>query len=298
MTSAQPVIGIIGGSGLYELDGLADKEWVTVDTPYGAPSDQLLRGTLDGQRVVFLPRHGRGHRLAPSELPFRANIYALKAMGATEVLSLSACGSLREELPPGTFVVVDQFVDRTFARNKSFFGSGLVAHVSMAHPVCGRLGEHLEAALQQQGVAHRRGGTYLVMEGPQFSTLAESNLYRAWGCDVIGMTNMPEAKLAREAELCYATVAMVTDFDCWHPDHDAVTVDQVVRTLLDNADRARALIKAMIPTLGARRQACPRGCHTALDAALITAPSARDPQRVAELGPIVDRVLGRAPGAR
>lgn len=293
MTSAQPIIGIIGGSGLYELDGLADKQWVTVDTPYGSPSDQLLRGTLDGQRVVFLPRHGRGHRLAPSELPFRANIYALKAMGVSEVLSLSACGSLREELPPGTFAIVDQFVDRTFARNKSFFGSGLVAHVSMARPVCGRLGDHLEAALQQQGVAHRRGGTYLVMEGPQFSTLAESNLYRAWGCDVIGMTNMPEAKLAREAELCYATVAMVTDFDCWHPHHDAVTVDQVVKTLFDNADRARALVKAVIPALAARREPCAQGCHTSLDAALITAPSARDPERIEELGPIVDRVLGR-----
>lgn len=293
MTSAQPIIGIIGGSGLYELDGLADKQWVTVDTPYGSPSDQLLRGTLDGQRVVFLPRHGRGHRLAPSELPFRANIYALKAMGVSEVLSLSACGSLREELPPGTFAIVDQFVDRTFARNKSFFGSGLVAHVSMARPVCGRLGDHLEAALQQQGVAHRRGGTYLVMEGPQFSTLAESNLYRAWGCDVIGMTNMPEAKLAREAELCYATVAMVTDFDCWHPHHDAVTVDQVVKTLFDNADRARALVKAVIPALAVRREPCAQGCHTSLDAALITAPSARDPERIEELGPIVDRVLGR-----
>jgi 5'-methylthioadenosine phosphorylase len=292
MTSAQPIIGIIGGSGLYELDELVDKEWVTVETPYGAPSDQLLRGTLDGQPVVFLPRHGRGHRLAPSELPFRANFYALKAMGVTEVLSLSACGSLREELPPGTFVIVDQFVDRTFARQTSFFGSGLVAHVSMAHPVCGRLGGQLEAVLLQQGVAHRRGGAYLVMEGPQFSTLAESNLYRAWGCDVIGMTNLPEAKLAREAELCYATVAMVTDFDCWHPDHDAVTVDQVVKTLHANADRARALVKAALPALGERRAPCAQGCHTALDAALITAPSARDPRRIAELGPIVARVLG------
>jgi 5'-methylthioadenosine phosphorylase len=293
MTSAQPIIGIIGGSGLYELDGLTNKEWVTVETPYGAPSDQLLRGTLDETQVVFLPRHGRGHKLAPSELPFRANIYALKALGVTEVLSLSACGSLSEDLPPGTFVIVDQFVDRTFARTKSFFGSGLVAHVSMAHPVCGRLGGHLEAALQQQGGAHHRGGSYLVMEGPQFSTKAESELYRSWGCQVIGMTNMPEAKLAREAELCYATVAMVTDFDGWHPDHDAVTVDQVVKTLFGNADRARALVKAVIPKLAERREPCAQGCHTALDAALITPPSARDPERIEELGPIVARVLGR-----
>ncbi len=288
-----PVIGIIGGSGLYELDGLVEREWLTVETPYGAPSDQLLRGRIDGQQVVFLPRHGRGHKLAPSELPFRANIYAMKQLGVTEILSLSACGSLREELPPGMFVVVDQFVDRTFARSKSFFGSGLVAHVSMAHPVCGRLGQGLEAALAELQVPHRRGGTYLVMEGPQFSTLAESKLYRQWGCDVIGMTNMPEAKLAREAELCYATVAMVTDFDCWHPDHDAVTVDQVVKTLLGNADRARALVRAMAPKLGERAEPCSQGCHTALDAALITSPAARDPKRVEELGPIVARVLGR-----
>ncbi len=291
--SAAPVIGIIGGSGLYELDGLVEREWVTVPTPYGEPSDQLLRGRIDGQAVVFLPRHGRGHKLSPSELPFRANIYALKALGVTEVLSLSACGSLCEELPPGMFVVVDQFVDRTFARQKSFFGSGLVAHVSMAHPVCGRLGQRLEAALGALEVPHRRGGSYLVMEGPQFSTLAESKLYRQWGCDVIGMTNMPEAKLAREAELCYATVAMVTDFDCWHPDHDAVTVDQVVKTLLGNADRARALVRAIAPKLGERTELCSQGCHTALDAALITAPAARDPKRIEELGPIVSRVLGK-----
>lgn len=291
--SAAPVIGIIGGSGLYELDGLVEREWVTVPTPYGEPSDQLLRGRIDGQAVVFLPRHGRGHKLSPSELNFRANIYALKQLGVTEVLSLSACGSLREELPPGMFVVVDQFVDRTFARQKSFFGSGLVAHVSMAHPVCGRLGQRLEAALGALEVPHRRGGSYLVMEGPQFSTLAESKLYRQWGCDVIGMTNMPEAKLAREAELCYATVAMVTDFDCWHPDHDAVTVDQVVKTLLGNADRARALVRAIAPKLGERTELCSQGCHTALDAALITAPAARDPKRIEELGPIVARVLGK-----
>ncbi len=287
----EPVVGIIGGSGLYQLDGLEEQQWVTVETPFGPPSDQLLVGRLGGQRVVFLPRHGRGHRLSPSELPSRANLYALKAAGVTEVLSLSACGSLREELPPGTFVIVDQFIDRTFARPKTFFGSGLVAHVSMARPVCGRLGDQLTTAAGELGLAHRRGGTYLVMEGPQFSTLAESNLYRAWGCDVIGMTNLPEAKLAREAELCYATVAMVTDFDCWHPDHDAVTVDQVVGTLLGNADRARALVAAVLPRLAERRHVCTQGCHTALDAALITAPGVRDPVLVEQLAPIVGRAL-------
>lgn len=293
MTTATtpPIIGVIGGSGIYAIDGLEDQRWVTVDTPFGAPSDQLLLGTLDGVQIVFLPRHGRGHKLSPSELNFRANIYALKAAGVTEVLSLSACGSLREELPPGTFVIVDQFIDRTFARHKSFFGEGLVAHVSMAHPVCGRLGDDLEAAAAQLGIVHRRTGTYLVMEGPQFSTLAESRMYRSWGCDVIGMTNMPEAKLCREAELCYATVAMVTDFDCWHPDHDAVTVDQVVATLIGNAEKARALVAAVIPRLAIRTSACPRGCHTALDAALITSSAARDPSMIEKLQPIVGRVL-------
>jgi 5'-methylthioadenosine phosphorylase len=291
--ATHPVIGIIGGSGVYDVDGLEDKRWVSVDTPFGPPSDQLLRGTLHGQPLVFLPRHGRGHKLSPSELNFRANIYALKAAGVTEVLSLSACGSLREDLPPGTFVLVDQFIDRTFARQKSFFGHGLVAHVSMAHPVCGRLADALEAATAELGVRPHRGGTYLVMEGPQFSTLAESKLYRSWGCDVIGMTNMPEAKLAREAELCYATVAMVTDFDCWHPDHDAVTVEQLVSTLHDNAARARALVKAVVPRLATRHQLCPKGCHTALDAALITAPASRDPALIETLGPIVERVLSR-----
>ncbi len=294
-TSA-PILGIIGGSGLYDLQGLADKRWVTVETPFGAPSDQLLRGALDGHQVVFLPRHGRGHRLTPGELPFRANLYALKSLGVSSVLSLSACGSLREELPPGTFVIVDQFVDRTVARPSSFFGSGLVAHVSMAHPVCGRLGDAIEAESRALGLVHHRGGTYLAMEGPQFSTQAESKMYRAWGCDVIGMTNMPEAKLAREAELCYATVAMVTDFDCWHPDHDAVSVDQVVATFHGNAARARELIQAVIPRLGAHRGACARGCHTALDAALITPASARDPEMIERLGLIVARALGEAGG--
>ncbi|MDG2321740.1 MAG: S-methyl-5'-thioadenosine phosphorylase [Rhodospirillaceae bacterium] len=286
-----PVIGIIGGSGLYELDGLSDIEWTAVSTPFGAPSDELLCGVLDGQKVAFLPRHGRGHTISPSDLNFRANIYALKALGVTEILSLSACGSFKEELPPGTFVLVDQFIDRTFARKKSFFGEGIVAHVSVAHPTCGRLGDELEAAVTELAIPFQRGGTYLTMEGPQFSTLAESNLYRSWGCDVIGMTNMPEAKIAREAEMCYATVAMVTDFDCWHPDHDAVTVDQVIKTLLSNADNAKAVIKSVVPKLELRKETCVEGCHTALDNAIITAPEARDAEAVKALGPIMDRVL-------
>ncbi|MCC6914227.1 MAG: S-methyl-5'-thioadenosine phosphorylase [Rhodospirillaceae bacterium] len=288
-----PAIGIIGGSGLYDMDAIANKEWRKVTTPFGDPSDELLLGEIGGTRVVFLPRHGRGHKYAPTDLNYRANICALKMMGVTEVLSLSACGSLQESLSPGTFVIVDQFIDRTFARVKSFFEKGLVAHVSMAHPVCGRLGDRLEAAARSIGIRYARGGTYLAMEGPQFSTLAESNLYRSWNCDVIGMTNMPEAKLAREAELCYATVAMVTDYDCWHEGHGAVTVEQVVRVLLANADKARNLVKEVTPTLGAHRGPCDRGCHHALDSALITAPAARDFEVVKKLAPIVGRVLAR-----
>ncbi|MCB9957590.1 MAG: S-methyl-5'-thioadenosine phosphorylase [Rhodospirillaceae bacterium] len=286
-----PVVGVIGGSGLYEIDGLTDTEWRRIDSPFGAPSDELLFGKLEGQPVVFLPRHGRGHRIPPSELNFRANIDVLKRAGVTEVLSLSAVGSLREDLPPGTFVVVDQFVDRTFARTKSFFGAGLVAHVGMAHPVCPRLGGLAVAVLEDLGIPHRVGGTYLVMEGPQFSTLAESHLYRAWGCDVIGMTNMPEAKLAREAELCYATVAMVTDFDCWHQDHAHVTVDAVVKVLLENAHKARDLVRALVPRLAGRTERCEAGCHTALDAAVITAPDARDPLLESRLDAVAGRVL-------
>ncbi|MEW5726890.1 MAG: S-methyl-5'-thioadenosine phosphorylase [Pseudomonadota bacterium] len=289
--SATPVLGIIGGSGVYDIDGLADKEWRRIDSPFGAPSDELLFGTLDGQRLVFLPRHGRGHRIPPSELNYRANIDAMKRAGVTEIVSVSAVGSLKEELPPGTFVIVDQFVDRTFARTKSFFQTGLVAHVSMAHPVCSRLGDAIEAAAADAGIVAVRGGTYLVMEGPQFSTQAESELYRQWGCDVIGMTNMPEAKLAREAEMCYATVAMVTDYDCWHPDHDAVTVEQVVKVLLANADRARALVKAIAPRLRYRAGPCAKGCHTALDHAIITHPDARDPAVVKTLDAVAGRVL-------
>lgn len=284
-------MGIIGGSGVYDIDGLADRAWRKVATPYGPPSDELLFGTLDGQKLVFLPRHGRGHRIPPSELNFRANIHALKQSGVTDVISISAVGSLREDLPPGTFVIVDQFIDRTFARVKSFFETGLVAHVSCANPVCGRLGDALEQAAKALALPVRRGGTYLVMEGPQFSTKAESQLYRAWGCDVIGMTNMPEAKLAREAELCYATVAMVTDFDCWHPDHDSVTVDQVIKVLVANADNARALVKGVAPLLRHRPSACHAGCDHALDHALITAPEVRDQALLAKLKVVAGRVL-------
>ena len=288
---AAPVIGVIGGSGLYQIDGMTHVEWRRVASPFGEPSDELCFGMLAGTRVVFLPRHGRGHRIPPSEINFRANIDALKRAGCTELLSLSAVGSLKAELPPGTFVLVDQFIDRTFARAKSFFGTGLVAHVAFGHPVCTRLSDALADAGQDVGIAMHRRGTYVCMEGPQFSTLAESNLHRSWGASVVGMTNMPEAKLAREAELCYATVAMVTDFDCWHPDHDHVTVEMIVGVLLANADRARALVKAVVPILGEHGGPCSQGCQHALDNALITAAEARDPAMIAKLDAIAGRVL-------
>jgi 5'-methylthioadenosine phosphorylase len=287
------IIGIIGGSGLYQIDGLEDVVWRRVDSPFGATSDAFCFGMLDGQQVVFVPRHGRGHELPPSTINFRANIDALKRCGVTDIVSLSAVGSLREDLAPGDFVVIGQFIDRTFAREKSFFGPGCVAHVSMAHPVCGRLGDAIVAAAPRAGIRVKRGGTYLVMEGPQFSTLAESRLYRSWGCDVIGMTNMPEAKLAREAELCYATVAMVTDYDCWHPDHDHVTVEAVIKVLLDNAAKGRGLVKAAAPHLEHRQGLCDRGCHRALDHAIITAPDARDPAVMRKLDAVAGRVLRR-----
>ncbi|AWJ85099.1 S-methyl-5'-thioadenosine phosphorylase [Azospirillum sp. TSH58] len=291
-TGTAPVLGVIGGSGVYDIDGLENQRWVKVETPFGDPSDELLTGELNGQKLVFLPRHGRGHRIPPSELNFRANIYALKALGVTEILSVSAVGSLKEHLPPGTFVVIDQFIDRTFARSKSFFGTGLVAHVALGHPVCGRLGDLIEEALVELKVPHQRRGTYMVMEGPQFSTKAESELYRSWGCDVIGMTNMPEAKLAREAEMCYATVAMVTDFDCWHPEHDHVTVDAVIRVVVANADKARSLVKTLAPKLQVRDGLCAQGCHTALDHAIMTAPDKRDPAMLKTLDIILARALG------
>ena len=288
---AQASIGIIGGSGVYDIAGLENKHWERVESTFGEPSDELLFGELNGIKLVFLPRHGRGHRIPPSEINFRANIDALKRAGVSDVISVSAVGSLREGLPPGTFVIVDQFIDRTFAREKSFFGTGLVAHVSMAHPVCHRLGDHLEAAARDAGIPVVRGGTYLVMEGPQFSSLAESELYRQWGCDVIGMTNMPEAKLAREAELCYATVGMVTDYDCWHPNHDDVTVEQIIGVLLANADKARALVQQAAPRIAADADACTCGCRTVLQHALITAPEARDPALVEKLRAVAGRVL-------
>ena len=287
----QASIGIIGGSGVYDIAGLENQRWEKVESTFGEPSDELLFGELNGIKLAFLPRHGRGHRIPPSEINFRANIDALKRAGVTDVISVSAVGSLREGLPPGTFVIVDQFIDRTFAREKSFFGTGLVAHVSMAHPVCHRLGDHLETAARDAGIMVVRGGTYLVMEGPQFSSLAESELYRQWGCDVIGMTNMPEAKLAREAELCYATVGMVTDYDCWHPNHDDVTVEQIIGVLLANADKARALVQQAAPRIAADADACTCGCRTVLQHALITAPEARDPALVEKLRAVAGRVL-------
>jgi 5'-methylthioadenosine phosphorylase len=286
-----PVVGIIGGSGIYDIDGLQDRQWVKVSSPFGEPSDEILTGTLFGQAMAFLPRHGRGHKIPPSEVNYRANIDALKRLGVTDILSLSAVGSLKESLAPETFVIVDQFIDRTFAREKSFFGRGMVAHVSMAHPVCSRLGDHLQQAAQEAGINAVRGGTYLAMEGPQFSSLAESQLYRQWGCDVIGMTNMPEAKLAREAEICYASVAMVTDYDCWHPDHDHVTVEQIIGVLMANANKGRSLVRQVVPQLKADAAATQCGCRSALQFALITAPEARDPVMLDKLSAVAGRML-------
>ena len=290
------MLGIIGGSGVYNIEGLENTRWVKAESSFGEPSDEILVGELAGQSIAFLPRHGRGHRIPPSAINFRANIDALKRLGVTDIISVSAVGSLREHLMPGMFVIVDQFIDRTFAREKSFFGNGLVAHVSMAHPVCHRLGDHLYAAALQAGIPVSRGGTYLVMEGPQFSSLAESELYRSWNCDVIGMTNMPEAKLAREAEICYATVAMVTDYDCWHPNHDDVTVEAIVKVLLENADKARALVKNVAPHVhedsrGTARRAQTCGCRSALQHAILTAPEARDPDMVEKLSAVAGRLL-------
>ncbi len=285
------MLAIIGGSGVYNIEGLENTRWVKAASSFGELSDEVLIGELAGQSIAFLPRHGRGHRIPPSDINFRANIDALKRLGVTDIISVSAVGSLREHLAPGTFVIVDQFIDRTFAREKSFFGNGLVAHVSMAHPVCHRLGEHLHAAAQKINIPVLRGGTYLVMEGPQFSSLAESELYRSWGCDVIGMTNMPEAKLAREAEICYATVAMVTDYDCWHPNHDDVTVDAVVKVMLENAERARALVKTVAPHVQGDAAGSQCSCRSALQYAIITPPEARDAAMVERLSAVAGRIL-------
>ncbi|WP_282181338.1 S-methyl-5'-thioadenosine phosphorylase [Aliiroseovarius marinus] len=285
-------IGIIGGSGIYQMDGLEDARWVDVGSPWGAPSDQILTGRLNGVAMSFLPRHGRGHVHSPSDVPYRANIDALKRLGVTDVISVSACGSFREEMAPGDFVVVDQFIDRTFARSKSFFGSGCVAHVGFAHPICPRLSTACVDAARAAGVTVHEGGTYLAMEGPQFSTLAESRMYRdQWGAHVIGMTNMPEAKLAREAELCYASVAMVTDYDCWHPDHDEVDVAQVIATLTGNGDKAKRMVAGLPALLGADRAPCPHDCDRALEMAIMTAPEKRDPALLEKLDAIAGRVL-------
>jgi 5'-methylthioadenosine phosphorylase len=290
----QSVLGIIGGSGLYDMPALKNVHWEAIESPWGKPSDQVLFADLDGLPVRFLPRHGRGHRIPPSAINFRANIDALKRAGVTDLVSVSACGSLKEELAPGHFVIVDQFIDRTFAREKSFFGPGCVAHVSMADPVSPLLADAVEKAARAEGIAATRCGTYLVMEGPQFSTRAESELYRSWGCSVIGMTNMPEAKLAREAEICYATVAMVTDYDCWHDDHAHVDVAAVIKVLSENADKAHRLIARLARSFPREHPPCPIGSDRALDVALITPAEARDPALLAKLDAVAGRVLGKS----
>ncbi len=293
MTMTKTIVGIIGGSGVYHLPGLEDGRETRVTTPWGDPSDSLRFGRIGNTQAVFLPRHGRGHRLAPEGINYRANIDALKQVGVTDLISVSACGSFKEELPPGTFVVADQFVDRTVGRQSSFFGNGCVAHVSMAHPVSPRLAERCLAAAAAEGIDARMGGTYVCMEGPQFSSLAESLGFKAAGYDVIGMTAMPEAKLAREAELSYAIVAMVTDFDCWHPGHAAVDVASIVAVLQSNADKASRLIARLLRDMPTEHEPCPIGSDRALDAALITAPEARDPALLAKLATILDRVSHR-----
>ncbi|WP_417676542.1 S-methyl-5'-thioadenosine phosphorylase [Roseibium sp.] len=287
------VLGVIGGSGIYDLPGLENSEWVAVESPWGAPSDKVRIGYIDGLKVVFLPRHGQGHALSPTGINYRANIDVLKRCGVTDLVSVSACGSLKEEFAPGTFVLVDQFIDRTFAREKSFFGNGCVAHVSMAYPVSPKLVDCVEKAARAEDLLYRRGGTYLAMEGPQFSSLAESHLYRSWGCDVIGMTNMPEAKLAREAEICYATVAMITDYDSWHPDHGEVDIQTIIKVLHENASNAQRLVARIARDLPREHEACPIGSDTALEYAIMTAPEARDPELVAKLDAVAGRVLNR-----
>jgi 5'-methylthioadenosine phosphorylase len=291
MSDSKPILGVIGGSGVYEIDGLQNKRWKKVPSSFGEPSDELLFGDLNGQEMVFLPRHGRGHRIPPSEINYRANIDALKRAGVSEIISVSAVGSLKEELKPGMFVIVDQFIDRTFAREKSFFTSGLVAHVSMASPVCNRLGNHIQSAAKSVGIEIVRGGVYIAMEGPQFSSIAESELYRSWGCDVVGMTNMPEAKLAREAEICYVSVAMVTDYDCWHTEHDNVSVDAMIKVLSANADNARSLVKASSEAISSDQLSSSCSCKFSLENAIITSPDARDQDLVKKLEAVAGRLL-------
>ncbi len=288
----KPMIGVIGGSGVYQIDGLEGASWVKVKTPWGKPSDEVLVGRLSGMPMAFLPRHGRGHVETPSSVNYRANLDALKRLGCTDIVAVSAVGSLREDFAPGDFVLVDQYIDRTFAREKSFFGPGCVAHVSLANPTCPRLSAACAEAAGLVGVRVHQRATYLAMEGPQFSTSAESLMYRGWGADVIGMTGMPEAKLAREAEMCYASVAMVTDYDCWHEGHGAVDVAQVIATLTANAGAARSLIAALPGLLPPDRTPCPHGCDRALDHALMTAPDKRDPALLARLDAVAGRVLG------
>ncbi len=291
MTKA--VLGVIGGSGLYDLPGLENKRNEAIKSPWGEPSSDVHLGEIGGLPVAFIPRHGPGHKYSPTSINYRANIDVLKRAGVTDLVSVSACGSFREELPPGTFVIVDQFIDRTFAREKSFFGTGCVAHVTMADPISPRLADRVEAAARAEGIPCSRGGTYLVMEGPQFSTRAESFLYKAWGCSVIGMTNMPEAKLAREAEVCYSTVAMVTDFDCWHGDHTDVDITDIFRVMRENSEKAGRLIAKLAAEFPREHEMCPIGSDRALEHAIVTAPEARDPALVSKLDAVAGRVLAR-----
>jgi 5'-methylthioadenosine phosphorylase len=291
MSNLKPILGVIGGSGVYEIDGLKNKQWKKVNSSFGEPSDELLFGELNGHQMVFLPRHGRGHVIPPSEVNYRANIDALKRSGVSEILSVSAVGSLREDLKPGMFVIVDQFIDRTIARQKSFFGQGLVAHVSMANPVCHRLGNHVESSAKDIGINVVRGGTYIAMEGPQFSSIAESELYRSWGCDVVGMTNMPEAKLAKEAEMCYVSVAMVTDYDCWHTEHDNVSVDAMIKVLMANAENAKSLVENASSVIASDESSNQCDCKFSLENAIITAPDSRDQGLIKKLDAVAGRLL-------
>ena len=284
-------VGIIGGSGLYDLKSLQNTKWIDVTTPWGNPSDQILSGEINDLQIYFLPRHGRGHYHSPSTVPYKQNIYALKKLGVTNILSVSACGSLREDLAPGDFVLVDQFIDRTYLREKSFFGKGCVAHVSLAHPTCNNFSKVIFEIGKKLQIKIQSGGTYMTMEGPQFSTLAESKLYKDnWKCDVIGMTNMPEAKLAKEAEICYTSLSMVTDFDCWHPDHDSVEVSDIIQTLTNNSSKAQRIIEALPKFLKSNKDLCSLGCNNALDNAIITAPEKRDPKVLKTLDVLLQRL--------
>ncbi len=293
MTNNKRVLGIIGGSGFYQMDAVEGAARIEIKTPWGEPSDALVKGRANGVELVFLARHGAGHRLAPGDINYRANIDAMKRAGVTDIISISACGSFHEHLAPGHFVLVDQFIDRTTTREKSFFGKGFVAHLSMAHPVCPALGDALEASCKTLNIDHQRGGTYIAIDGPQFSSLAESNLYRSWNCDVIGMTNMPEAKLAREAEIPYATVAMVTDYDCWHEEESPVEVTHILEVMKTNTANAARLVGDVARQLGATRTPSPLGIETVLDFAVITPEESRDPAMVEKLSAVAGRILNR-----